>query len=150
MYTTTVSQHVPATPAEVYRALLDPSALARWRVPSGMTSEVHEFDAREGGRFRISLTYDSPDGSGKSSAHTDTYHGCFRRLVPDAEVVEEFRFESGDPALRTVMTMTTTLTAVPGGTEVVIVHENIPDAIPAADNELGTRMALSNLADLFV
>jgi len=51
-------------------------------VPSGMTSQVHEFEAREGGSFRISLTHDAATGTGKTTAHTDTYHGHFVKLVP--------------------------------------------------------------------
>jgi len=113
-----------------------------------MSSHVHEFDAREGGSFRISLTYDTPAGSGKSAAHTDTYHGRFVKLVPDEQVVEVFEFETADPELRGEMTMTTTLTEAAGGTDVHVVHEGIPDQVPAADNETGTRMALANLADL--
>ena len=112
----------------------------------GMTSQVHAFNAHEGGSFRISLTYDAPDRTGKSAAHTDTYHGRFLRLRPDEEVVEAFEFETGNPAMGGVMTMTTTLADADGGTEVVILHEGIPDAVPPADNEAGTRMALANLA----
>jgi uncharacterized protein YndB with AHSA1/START domain len=148
MYSTRVSRHVNAPRAAVYRALLDPEAVARWRVPEGMSSHVHEFDAREGGAFRVSLTYDTNDGAGKSAERTDTYHGYFRKLVPDEQVVEVLEFETGDPALGGAMTMTTTLTDAEGGTDVVIVHEGIPDAVPAADNETGTRMALANLAAL--
>jgi len=148
VYSTEVSRHVGAPRAAIYRALLDPAAIAKWRVPDGMSSHVHEFDAREGGSFRVSLTYDAPDGAGKSAAHTDTYHGRFLRLVPDEQVVEVFEFETADPALRGTMTMTTTLTEAGDGTDVVIVHEGIPDAIPPADNETGTRMALANLARL--
>lgn len=113
-----------------------------------MTSEVHEFEGREGGRFRVSLSYDAPDRAGKTAGHTDTYHGHFVRLLPNEQVVEEFEFETGDPGLRGTMTMTTTLTETDGGTTVVIVHEGLPDVIPAADNETGTRMALANLARL--
>ncbi|EMF57760.1 MULTISPECIES: SRPBCC family protein [Streptomyces] len=148
MYVTRVSRHVNAARADVYRALVDADAIARWRVPDGMSAEVHEFDAREGGRFRVSLTYDTPAGTGKSASHTDTYHGHFARLVSDEEVVEVLRFESDDPALRGAMTMTTRLTDADGGTEVLVVHEGIPDAVPTADNETGTRMALENLARL--
>jgi uncharacterized protein YndB with AHSA1/START domain len=148
MYSTRLSRHVDASRAAVYRALLDPDAIAHWRVPEGMTSEVHEFEAREGGTFRVSLTYTAPDRTGKTAARTDTYHGRFVTLVPDEAVVEEFAFETGDPALRGTMTMTTTLTDAAGGTDVLVVHEGIPDAIPAADNETGTRMALDNLARL--
>ncbi|MFD3835476.1 SRPBCC domain-containing protein [Streptomyces sp. NPDC058642] len=148
MYSTRVSCRVDAPRAAVYRMLVDADALARWRVPEGMSSEVHAFDAREGGAFRISLTYDLPTGTGKSGSHTDTYHGRFLELVPDERVVEEFEFETGDPALRGAMTMTTTLTDVAGGTEVVVLHEGIPDAVPADQNEEGTRMALAHLARL--
>ncbi|MFD5480377.1 SRPBCC domain-containing protein [Streptomyces hawaiiensis] len=149
MYTSRVSGHVDAPRAAVYRALVSAEAIARWRVPDGMSGEVHEFDAREGGGFRVSLTYEAPDASGKSAAHTDTYHGHFARLVPDEQVVEVLEFEAADPALRGAMTLTTTLTvAEGGGTEVLMVHEGIPDAVPAADNETGTRMALANLARL--
>ncbi len=67
----------------VYRALLDARAVATWKVPTGMPSHVHAFDAREGGCFRVSLTYDEPTGTGKTTAHTDTYHGHFVKLVPN-------------------------------------------------------------------
>jgi len=148
MYSTRLSQHVNASRSVVYRALLDPHAIAKWRVPAGMSSQVHEFDAREDGSFRVSLTYDAPDRSGKSARRTDTYHGRFVKLVPNAQVVEVFEFETADPALHGSMKMTTTLTNADGGTDILIVHEDIPDAIPAADNETGTRMALANLARL--
>jgi uncharacterized protein YndB with AHSA1/START domain len=148
MHSTRVTQHVAAPRSAVYRALLDADAVARWRVPEGMSSQVHEFDAREGGAFRVSLTYDAPDATGKTSAHTDTYHGHFRSLVPDRQVVEELEFETADPALRGTMTMTTTLTDDGGGTRVEMLHEGLPDAVPAADNELGTRLALRQLATL--
>ncbi|TXS44179.1 polyketide cyclase [Streptomyces sp. uw30] len=149
MYSTRVSGHVNAPRAAVYRALLDADAVAQWRVPDGMTARVHAFDGREGGAFRVSLTYDLPTGTGKSDAQTDTYHGRFVRLVADEQVVEEVEFETDDPALRGTMTMTTTLTdAAGGGTDVTIVHEGIPDIVPAADNETGTRMALAGLARL--
>ena len=72
----------------VYRALLEARAVATWMVPLGMTSHVHVFDAREGGLFRISLTYDAPTGAGKTTAHTDTYHGHFVKLVPNEQIVE--------------------------------------------------------------
>lgn len=65
MSTTRLTRHIRASPGVVYRALLDPSAVQVWMVPDGMTSRVHEFEAHEGGRFRISLTYDEPDGDGQ-------------------------------------------------------------------------------------
>src|SRR5438105_8468148 len=109
MSSTRVSQHVRASRPAVYRALLDADAIATWRVPAGMTSHVHEFDAREGGSFRISLTYDAPTGTGKTAAHTDTYHGHFVKLVPNEQVVEQLEFETTDPELRGEMRNTITL-----------------------------------------
>ena len=148
MYSTQASRHIRAPRSAVYRALLDAGAIAKWRVPAGMRSHVHEFDAREGGSFRVSLTYDAPTGTGKSASHTDTYRGHFVKLVPDEQVVEVFEFETADPDLRGEMTMTTTLTDADGGTDVLVVHEGVPDKVPPADNETGTRMALAKLAKL--
>jgi hypothetical protein len=88
-----------------------------------VTAHVHEYDAREGGRFRISLTYSAAEQQGKSTRHTDTYHGHFARLVPGELVVEVSEFET-------------------------IEHDGIPDALSPADNEAGTRMALANLQAL--
>jgi uncharacterized protein YndB with AHSA1/START domain len=65
---TRISRRVNASRAIVYRALLDARAVATWMVPAGMTSHVHAFDAREGGSFRISLTYNEPAGTGKTTA----------------------------------------------------------------------------------
>ncbi|MDP9332913.1 MAG: SRPBCC family protein [Actinomycetota bacterium] len=148
MSSTLVSRRIKAPGAAVYRALLDARAIATWRVPTGMTSHVHEFDAREGGSFRISLTYDEPTRTGKTAAHTDTYHGHFLKLVPNEQVVEVFEFETTDPELRGEMTITTTLADVDGGTDVRVAHEGIPGGVSTIDNETGTRMALANLATL--
>ncbi|MDT4959477.1 MAG: hypothetical protein QOD31_3276 [Pseudonocardiales bacterium] len=148
MYSTQVFRHVNAPRSAVYQALLSADAIAKWRVPEGMTSRVHEFDASEGGRYRVSLTYDAPGSTGKSTPHTDTYHGHFAKLVPNEQVVEVLEFETPDAALQGTMTMTTTLSDAGDGTDVVIAHDGIPDSVPREDNETGTRMALANLANL--
>jgi uncharacterized protein YndB with AHSA1/START domain len=109
VYSTRLRQRVAAPRAAVYQALLDPDAIALWRVPAGMNCHIPEFDAREGGAFRISLTYDASGQAGKSAAHTDTYHGRFATLVPNEQVVEVLEFETADPVLQTTMTITTTL-----------------------------------------
>jgi uncharacterized protein YndB with AHSA1/START domain len=135
--------------AKVYRALLEARAVATWKVPTGMTCHVHAFDPREGGAFRISLTYDEPTGAGKTTAHTDTYHGRFVKLVPNEQVVEVVEFETTDPALRGEMTITTTLTDTDGGgTDVLAVHDGLPRGLSTADNEVGWREALAKLATL--
>jgi uncharacterized protein YndB with AHSA1/START domain len=146
MRVTRVTQHINAPREMIYRALVDPHAIAVWKVPVGMTCHVHAFDARVGGEFRISLTYDAPTGGGKTTAHTDTYHGRFVELVPNKRVVEIDEFETEDPALCGEMKITIELVDKAGGTEVVGVHEGLPPGVSAVDNELGWRMALEKLA----
>jgi uncharacterized protein YndB with AHSA1/START domain len=145
---TRISRHVNAPRAIVYRALLDARAVARWMVPAGMTSRVHAFDAREGGSFRISLTYDAPTGGGKTTAHTDTFHGRFVKLVTNEQVVEVIEFETTDPALRGEMTITYTLADAGRGTDILAVHDGLPPGLSAADNEVGWRMSIEKLAAL--
>lgn len=144
--TTTTMRHVNAPRGNVYRALLDADAVTTWMVPDGMTSHVHAFDAREGGSFRISLTYDEPSATGKTTAHTDTYNGRFTRLVPGERVVQAMEFETDDPAMRGEMTVTYTLTDAGGGTDVLAVHDDVPPGVSPADNETGWRMSLDKLA----
>lgn len=132
----------------VYRALLDPGAVQQWMVPEQMTSSVHLFEAHEGGGFRISLTYDLPTAAGKTNPRTDTFSGRFVRLVPDTEVVQVIEFETDDPTMQGEMTVTYTLADADGGTDLVGRHENLPEGVPPADNELGWRMSLDKLARL--
>ena len=148
MKSTRVRQVIDAPRKRVFDALLEPSAIARWKVPAGMTGRVHELDAREGGAIRVSLTYDAPDREGKTQGRTDTYRGRFVRIVPDELVVEVDEFETDDPALRGEMTTTITLSDVDGGTELVAVHDGLPEGLSLADNEAGWREALTRLAAL--
>jgi len=148
MSSTRITRRVNAPRASVYRVLLDARAIATWRVPTGMTSHVHAFDAREGGSLRISLTYDAPAGTGKTTAHTDTYHGRFVKLVPNEQIVEVVEFEAADPAMRGEMTITITLADAEGGTDLLAVHDGLPPGVPLADNETGWRMSLAKLAAL--
>jgi uncharacterized protein YndB with AHSA1/START domain len=148
MSTTRMTRHVNAPRAKVYRALLDVNAVQNWMVPNGMTSHVHAFDAREGGAFRISLTYDAPTGTGKTTSKTDTHRGRFVKLVPNTQVVQTTEFETADPALRGEMTITFNLIDADGGTDIQAVHEDVPPGVPPADNELGWRMSLDKLAAL--
>ena len=148
MSTTRITRDVKAPRPAVYAALLDPTAVATWMVPTGMTSQVHMFDARAGGGFRISLTYDAPTGRGKTTAHTDTYHGRFVELVTDERVVEVIEFETADPAMRGEMTITIELSDTEGGTGVLAVHEGVPTGVATADNEAGWRSSLGKLAAL--
>ena len=148
MSSTRISQHINAPREAVYAALVDPRAIAKWRVPDGMTSHVHAFDAHEGGLLRISLTYDAPTATGKTTAHTDTYHGRFVKLTPYEQLIEVNEFETTDPALRGEMTITITLVDAEGGTDLVAVHDGLPPGVSTADNELGWTLALAKLAAL--
>lgn len=148
MGSTRITQRINAPRANVYRALLDSRAVAKWMVPDGMSSHVHAFDAREGGSFRVSLTYDAPTGAGKSTAHTDTYHGRFVKLVANDLVVEVVEFETADPALSGEMTIEISLTDVGDGTDLHAVHNGLPPGLSTADNEIGWRMSLAKLAAL--
>jgi uncharacterized protein YndB with AHSA1/START domain len=123
---TSTLRHVKAPRVNVYRALLDAREVAKWKVPAGMTCQVHVFDAREGGSFRISLTYDEPTHTGKTTAHTDTYHGRFVELLPNEKVVEVMEFETADPAMSGEMRVTYTVTDTGAGTDVLAVHDNVP------------------------
>jgi uncharacterized protein YndB with AHSA1/START domain len=146
MSSTRISQHINAPCSAAYRALLDPRAVATWKMPTGMTCHVHAFDAREGGAFRISLRYDDATRTGKTTAHTDAYRGRFAKLGPNERVVEVDEFETDDPALRGEMTIAITLADADGGTNLLAVHDGPPPGGSATENETGWRMALAKLA----
>jgi uncharacterized protein YndB with AHSA1/START domain len=111
---------------------------------------VHVFEAREGGTYRMSLTYQDPAPSprGKTSEDTDTFQGRFVELVPDENIVEAIEFDSRDPAFAGAMKMTTRLADADGGTEVTILSQDLPPGIRPEDNEEGTGQALQKLAAL--
>lgn len=145
---TRVSRIIHAPPKAIYEAFLDRDAVATWLPPDGMTGEVHTFDAHEGGRFRVSLTYQDPEHSpgGKTSDDRDTFHGRFVELVPYERIVEIVEFESEDPAFAGEMTITWTLADVGAGTEVSVLCEDIPAGVRPEDNETGSRSSLQKLA----
>jgi uncharacterized protein YndB with AHSA1/START domain len=145
---TRVTRHIRASRARVYGALLDARAVQRWMVPDHMTSRIHSFDAREGGTFRISLTYDMPLTAGKTNPRTDSFRGRFVKLVPDTEIVQTVEFETEDPAMQGEMTITYALVDADGGTDLVGLHENLPPGVLPADNELGWSMSIDKLARL--
>jgi uncharacterized protein YndB with AHSA1/START domain len=148
MSTTRHDVHIDALPIQVYRALLDPDVIAQYRVPTGMGCAIHTFEPWEGGSFRVSLTYDTPTAAGKTSAHTDTYAGCFDRLVANERVVERLRFETDDAQMQGEMRITTELIPEGGGTRVMVVHEGLPPGVDPVDNEAGWQESLAKLAAL--
>jgi uncharacterized protein YndB with AHSA1/START domain len=147
---TRVSRIIKAGRKTVYDAFLDPKSLAQWLPPNNMTGRVHSFDPREGGRFRMSLTYQDPEHSlgGKTSEDTDTFQGRFAELVPYSKIVEVVEFESQDPAFAGEMTLIVTLADAGGGTEITMLCKDIPKGIRPEDNELGCKQSLQKLAAL--
>jgi uncharacterized protein YndB with AHSA1/START domain len=132
----------------LYRAFTDPAALAVWLSPGEMTGKVHEFDARVGGGYRISLFYPASEqvSRGKTSEREDRFTARFVELTPPARIVEAISFETVDPAFSGEMTMVVTFEDKDGGTEVTILFEHIPSGIRPEDNEAGSRSSLEKLA----
>jgi uncharacterized protein YndB with AHSA1/START domain len=147
---TQVSKIIKTPRQAVYQACLDPAAVALWRAPENMKGHVHVFDAREGGTFRMSLTYQDPEHSpgGKTSEDTDTFHGRFIELVPCEKIVEVIEFESRDPRFAGEMEITTSFTDTDEGTEITVLCQDIPAGIRLEDNEMGCKSSLQNLAAL--
>jgi uncharacterized protein YndB with AHSA1/START domain len=128
-----------APPERGYRAFLDADAKAKWLPPNGFTGKVHENDARVGGRYRMSFTSFS---SGQSHA----WGGTYTELVPNERIRYSDRFD--DPNLSGEMAVTVTLAAVSVGTELNVVQEGIPDAIPVEQCYLGWQESLVLLGKL--
>jgi uncharacterized protein YndB with AHSA1/START domain len=147
---TQVSKIIKAPRKTVYEACLNPDILALWRVPDNMKGHLHVFDAREGGTYRMSLSYQDPKHSpgGKTSEDTDTFQGRFVELVPYERIVEVIEFESRDPRFAGEMKITTSFTDTDEGTEVTILCQNLPAGVRPEDNEMGTKQSLKKLAAL--
>lgn len=143
------SRRIKAAPLAVYNAFLDPEAVLAWRPPEGMKAEIHTFDAREGGAFRMAFIHTSisPSARGKTSDYVDLFDGRFVELVPGERIVEAIEFLSNDPAFGGEMRVITTMSPIPEGTEVSIRCENVPKGISEADHVAGMESTLKNLAD---
>jgi len=128
-----------AKPEKVYRAFTTPDAMARWLPPNGFTCTVHQMDAKVGGAFRMSFTNFS---TGKSHA----FGGKYLELAPGELIRYTDRFD--DPNLPGEMVTTVTLKPVSVGTEVTIVQEGVPAAIPPEACYLGWQQSLNHLATL--
>jgi uncharacterized protein YndB with AHSA1/START domain len=145
---TRTSKVINASREALYRAFTDPAALAHWLAPGEMTGQVHEFDARVGGGYRMSLFYPPSERTnrGKTAEREDRFTARFVELTPPTRIVEAITFDSTDPAFSHEMTMVVTFEKKDGGTEVTIVFENIPPGISPEDNDAGTRLSLEKLA----
>jgi len=141
MSTSTVRLHrvLRATPEKVYRAFLDRDALAKWLPPNGFTGTVHHIDAKVGGSYKMSFT-------NFTTGHSHSFGGTYLELVPHERIRHTDKFD--DPSLPGEIQTTVSLKTVSCGTEVNIVQEGIPDAIPAEACYLGWQDSLALLAQL--
>jgi uncharacterized protein YndB with AHSA1/START domain len=141
MPTGTVHLHrvLRAPPERVYRAFLDPAAMAKWIAPYGFTCTVQQMDARVGGTFRMAFT-------NFSSGNSHSFGGEYLELVPGERLRYTDRFD--DPNLPGQIQVTVTLSKVSCGTEIAVVQEGIPEVIPVEMCYLGWQESLAQLATL--
>ena len=141
MPTGTVRLHrvLNAKPEHVYRAFLDADAMAKWLPPNGFTCKVQHMDAKVGGTYRMSFT-------NFATGHGHSFGGEYLELVPNERIRYTDRFD--DPNLPGEMQATITLKQVSCGTELNIVQEGLPEAIPVEMCYLGWQESLTQLANL--
>ena|SRR5258708_2945238 len=128
-----------AKPEKIWRAFLEPDAMARWLPPNGFTGKVHHMDAKQGGTFKMSFT-------NFTTGTTISFGGDYLELVPHERLRYTDVFD--DPNLPGVMTVTVTLKTVSVGTELTVVQEGVPEVIPLEACYLGWQQSLLNLARL--
>ncbi|HJQ99112.1 MAG TPA: SRPBCC family protein [Candidatus Polarisedimenticolaceae bacterium] len=141
MKTNTVRLHrvLRGTPERVYRAFLEPDAMVKWLPPHGFTAKVHQMDAKVGGSHRMSFT-------NFTTGRSHSFGGTYLELVPNERLRYTDKFD--DPSLPGEMHVSVTLRKVSCGTEVSIVQEGIPEAIPVEACYLGWQESLTLLAQL--
>jgi uncharacterized protein YndB with AHSA1/START domain len=128
-----------STPDRVYRAFLDPDALAKWLPPNGFTGHVHSIDAKVGGSYKMSFT-------NFTTGQSHSFGGTYVELVPGERIRYTDKFD--DPNMKGEMATTITLKKVSVGTELHAVQEGVPEAIPAEACYLGWHESLMLLAKL--
>ena len=141
MATNTIKIHrvLRAEPEKVYRAFLDPEAMAKWLPPNGFTGKVHQMDAKVGGNYKMSFT-------NLSNGQSHSFGGKYLELVPNERIRHTDKFD--DPNMPGEMQVAITLKKVSCGTELNIVQEGVPDVIPAEMCYLGWQESLILLAKL--
>jgi len=141
MSSNTVRLHrvLRAAPERIYRAFLDADAMAKWLPPNGFTGKVHHLHAEVGGTFRMSFT-------NFTTGNAHSFGGEYLELVPDERIVHTDKFD--DPNLSGEMRTTVSLKKVFCGTELEIVQEGIPAAIPTEACYLGWQESFMLLAQL--
>lgn len=139
MGTVRLHRVLKTTPEKLYRAFLEAEPLAKWLPPKGFVATVHEFDPKVGGTFRMSFTNFGTGGS-------HSFGGTWLELVPGERIRYNDRFD--DPDLPGTMEVTVELRKVLCGTELNVVQDGIPEAIPVEFCHLGWQESLEQLAAL--
>lgn len=141
MATNTIRIHrvLRAAPDKVYRAFLDPEAMAKWLPPNGFTGKVHQLEAKVGGSYRMSFT-------NFTTGQTHSFGGTYGELVPHERIRYSDKFD--DPTMPGEIQVSITLKKVSCGTELSIVQEGVPGVIPAELCYLGWQESLILLAKL--
>ena len=141
MPTSTLRLHrvLRVTPERIYRAFLDAEAMVKWLPPNGFTGKVHHLDAKVGGTYKMSFT-------NFTTGHSHSFGGEYLELVPYERIRHTDKFE--DPNLPGEMQTTVSLKQVSCGTELIIVQEGIPEAIPLEACYLGWQESLALLVQL--
>jgi uncharacterized protein YndB with AHSA1/START domain len=136
---------IEAPRPEVYAALIDRRAVAKWLPPSGATGIIHEFEPLPGGAFSMTLVFDAA-GTGKSSDKSDILEGTFIELIPNRSVRQSFRFLSADPRFAGIMIVTWKLFSTSHGTRVTVSADDVPPGILQHEHEAGMASSLAKLS----
>ena len=141
MSTSTIRLHrvLRAPPERLYRAFLNPDAMAKWLPPNGFTGKVHHLDAKVGGTYKMSFT-------NFATGNSHSFGGEYLELIPHERIRHTDKFD--DPNLPGTMQVTVSFRKVFCGTELNIVQEGIPEAIPPEACYLGWQESLTLLAKL--
>ena len=141
------SRLIRASAAELYRAFSEPGAMERWLPPSNMMGKMLHFDFREGGSYRMRLTYNEPQPEqGKTSDDSDEVEVRLTKLEDRHSIEQEVLFDSEDAAFSGTMRVTWTFEEEEDGTLVTVRAENVPERIRPEDHEAGLNSSLENLA----
>lgn len=131
----------------IYRAFADPGAVEQWIPPANMAGKMLHFDFREGGSYRMRLTYTQPaQGRGKTSDDSDVVEVRLTKLEDGQRVEQEVAFESEDPAFSGTMRVIWTFQPEGSGTLVTVQAQDVPEGIRPEDHEAGLNSTLANLA----
>ncbi|RQW22687.1 ATPase [Bacillus sp. C1-1] len=145
--TDSASRIIVASSQTIYQSFLHPEALVSWLPPEGMSGHIDMFDPREGGTYRLTLTYEMDHSNpGKTSENTDVSQVKFLELVPNKRIVQSVKFHSDDQEFLGEMKQTWLLESISEGTKVTIICENVPEGIRKEDHDTGLRSTLENLA----